>query len=65
MWYRGENDVNVLFLSSDAAWYMIKVSKTLNIFFINLVHITYHAHIIQSVAEKVYNSCTQYKYFCY
>ncbi|KAL4141465.1 hypothetical protein QTP88_004102 [Uroleucon formosanum] len=53
LWPHGGNDEKVLLLCSDAAPYMIKVSKTLNVFFPNMIHISCLAHMIQRLAEKV------------
>lgn len=53
LWPRGGNDEKVLLLCSDAAPYMIKAGKTLNVFFPNMIHISCLAHMIQRLAEKV------------
>lgn len=53
LWPHGGNDEKVLLLCSDAAPYMIKAGKTLNVFFPNLIHITCLAHMIHRLAEKV------------
>ncbi|VVC33355.1 Ribonuclease H-like domain [Cinara cedri] len=52
LWSRGGNDEKVLILCSDAAPYIIKAGKTLNVFFPNMIHISL-AHMIQRLAEKV------------
>jgi len=52
LWLHGGNNEKVLLLCSDAAPYMIKAGKTLNVFF-KMIHILCLAHIIQCLAEKV------------
>lgn len=53
LWPNGGNDEKVLLLLSDAAPYMIKAGKTLNVFFPNMIHVTCLAHMLQRIAEKV------------
>lgn len=53
LWPNGGNDEKVLLLLSDAAPYMIKAGNTLNVFFPNMTHVTFLAHMIQRIAEKV------------
>jgi hypothetical protein len=53
LWPSGGNDEKVLLLLSDAAPYMIKAGKTLNVFFPNMIHVTCLAHMLQRIAEKV------------
>jgi hypothetical protein len=53
LWPSGGNNEKVLLLLSDAAPYMIKAGKTLNVFFPNMIHITCLAHMLQRIAEKV------------
>jgi hypothetical protein len=53
LWPSDDNDEKVLLILSDAIPYMIKTGKTLNVFFLNMIHVTYLAHMLQRIAEKV------------
>ena len=56
LWPDGVKEERVLLLYTDAAAYMLKAGKSLNVFYPNLVHVTCMAHALQRVAETDINS---------
>lgn len=53
LWPNGVQEDRVLLMVSDAAAYMIKAGKALQVFFSNMVHLTCLAHGLHRVAETV------------
>jgi len=45
LWPSGEKHENVLLFVSDAAPYMVKAGKALNIFYPKLIHLTLTLHV--------------------
>jgi len=53
LWPSGVKHENVLLFVSDAAPYMVKAGKALNIFYPKLIHLTCLAHGFYRVAETI------------
>lgn len=53
LWPNGTEHDRVLLLLSDAAPYMVKAGKALQVFYPNMVHVTCLAHALHRVAETV------------
>jgi hypothetical protein len=52
LWPTGVHEKKVLILYSDSAAYMQKAANALKIFYLNLIHFTCLAHVLQHVAEE-------------
>jgi hypothetical protein len=53
LWPLGGNYEKVLLMLSDSAPYMVKTGQQLAVFYPNLTHVTYVAHMFNRVAERV------------
>jgi hypothetical protein len=53
LWPAGENDENLRLFLPDAAPYMVKTGDSLKVFYLNIVHVTCVARMLNRVAEKV------------
>lgn len=53
LWPCGSKNEKVLVLLSDAAAYMVKAGKSLEVFYPNLIHLTCLAHALNRVAEEI------------